>query len=211
MALGGVNLIPKALRPNPVTGALSRIGQAAANTVQNNEDQRFLDFVAWLQRQQAPAPAPDPGGYEMGYVDGGGGYYGVPAAPRYDPNTDPAFQALLAQLGHNEDLARQQVETQKAIAGRNAATQVPRIQEQGIEQRRAINFGAESRGMFRSGERLRNLSLQQRGESQRLADVYSGLSDRMAALDLGLQGKINDIANQRVSANLEASMRKAGV
>lgn len=191
--------MPKYVAPTAKIGATASAAGAAG------AEQRFLDFVAWLQAQQAAAAQPEPV-YDSGYYsDGGGGYVGGYAAPpRYDPNTDPAFQALLAQLGHNEDLARQQVETQKAIAGRNAATQVPRIQEQGIEQRRNINFGAESRGMFRSGERLRNLSLQQRGESQRLADVYSGLADRNAALDLGLQSKINDIANQRVQANLEA-------
>jgi hypothetical protein len=156
------------------------------------------------------------GGYEDGgvvYVDGGGydggGGGGYPALPPYDPARDPAFQALLAQLNLNEGQARAAAEAQKAMISRQAANAVPRIQEAGIEQRRGINFNAEDRGMFRSGQRLRDLSLQQRSEQQRLADVYTNLADRNTNIDLSTQAKLNDIANQRVQAGFEAKLRAA--
>lgn len=168
-------------------------------------------FLASLAPQE-PAPAPDPG--YIDYGGGGGDTYitqAAPVMPPYDPATDPSYQALLAQYGLSESLNRNTADQQKAQAGRQAATTIPRIQEQGIEQRRNIGLNAESRGMWRSGQRLRDLSLQQRGESQRLSDVNTGLADRMAGIDTGLQAKLNDLATQRVQAGFEAKLRSSGV
>jgi hypothetical protein len=159
----------------------------------------------YLQAQQAPVYADDGGG-GGGYADGGGGG-GAPAVPAYDPATDPAFQALLAQLNLKETMLRQQSQQKLDELGKQSRIAVPRIQEQGIEQRRGINYGHESRGLYRSGARLRDLSLQQRGETQKIGDVYDRLTSGAASIDRGLQSGILDLANQRAQANFEAKLR----
>lgn len=206
MGFGGITkLIPK-VAPQPA----AKIG-AITGGWSPGPQQQLDEFINAINQQNAAAdPGPtydDSGGYSY---DDGGGYASGGGLPPYDPATDPSYQALLAQLGLSETLARTTADQQKAQAGRQFATQIPRIQEAGIEQRRGIGFNAEARGMYRSGQRLRDLSLQQRGENERLTDNYTGLADRGASIDQGLQSKLNDLATQKVQAGFEAKLRASG-
>lgn len=153
----------------------------------------------WTQTPPQPAPGPYDGG------DGGGGGGGV--LPPYDPATDPSYQQLLAQLGLSETRARAAAAQKIGNLQSDALLAGPRIQEAGIETRRGIDFGAENRGMFRSGARLRDLALQRRGETQRLGDLERGTARQVAGVNQSLEGQIQDIANQRAQADFQARLR----
>lgn len=159
--------------------------------------------------QEQPPYQPPP--EDPGFPDDGSGSGSGFARPRYDPNADPSFQNLLSQLGLKETLSRNQAAQKIESLNTQLGVLLPRIAESGVEQRRGINFGAEARGVFRSGERLRNLALQQRGEQQRVADAQSALARQVAGVNSDLDTTIQQIAQERAQAQLEASMRAAGV
>lgn len=166
----------------------------------------FAEFLDAYNAATAPAPDYGP---DVVYLDQGG----PPALPQfkpYDPGTDPAFQALLAQLGLKETGLRTAAQEQISRAQGEAAVQRPRIAEQGVEQRRGVNLGFEGRGLFRSGERLRQLALQQRGQLQRLGDVDRSLAGRVAGINENLDAQIRDLALQRATAELTARNTAAG-
>lgn len=133
----------------------------------------------------------------------------APSAPAYNPLSDPSYQTLLATLNMQEQQARAQYGQRSAMANTNAAVALPRIAEQGVEQRRGINFGAEARGMFRSGGRLRSLALQQRGEQERTADLQRQLANTLAGYQMDLDQQIMQIALKRADAAAQAAQAAA--
>lgn len=174
-------------------GLRSRAQQAAV--------QQYLQAAA-AQRQPQRGPSDS---------SGGGPYYEAPPppAPSYDPNTDPAYQALLRAIGVQEDEARRVATARQGETERQAAEVTPRIAEKGQEERRGIDSSFESRGLFRGGERLRRLGLQQQQEQQRVGDVQRDTTNRVQEIQRALQSQINDLARQRADAALNASYRAA--
>lgn len=178
------------------------------------------NFAEWLAslNQPPPEPAPDygPGPDYGGYVvDGGGGGTTIieapapPAPPPYDPNTDPAFQQLMAQLGLSENTARTQAAQKISDAQTEGTIASPRIQEQGAIQRRNISLGWEGRGLYRSGARLRDLAQQQSGETARLGDITRGTARQVSSINQTLQQQIDDLAAKRADANFQAKLRSS--
>lgn len=145
------------------------------------------------------------GGYDSG---GGGGGYAPP--PAYDPNSDPSYLALLAQLGLEEQRIRNQATESVTRAKTDAAIAAPRIQEQGVETRRGINNNWEGRGLYRSGARLRDLAIQERGQTQRLADLERGTANRISGIGSELASGLAELAQKRTEAAFQASLRAAG-
>lgn len=135
-----------------------------------------------------------------------GGYDSAPARVPYDPYSDPSFQALIASYGLRADQARAAAAQRIGDLQTEGIIQAPRIQEAGIEQRRGISGNAEGRGLFQSGERLRNLSLQRRGEDQRLADLQRATARGVASTNQSLSQQLADIANQRAQSEFQARL-----
>lgn len=140
---------------------------------------------------------------------GGGGGGGGSSRPFYDPNTDPAFQALLSSLGLQETQARTAAGGRMADIQAQLGLTIPRIMEQGVESRRGINQGFENRGFYRSGERLRTVGVQQSGEAQRVAATNLTAAQQQAEIQRALDAQIGALATQRAQAQLDAGMRSA--
>jgi hypothetical protein len=161
---------------------------------------------------QAPPPEEptyydDGGGYA---ADDGGGYGGPAPLPSYDPNTDPSYLNLMSQLGLAESQSRVRAGEAITRAKLEGAIAAPRIGEQGVETRRGINNNWEGRGLFRSGARLRDLAIQQRGETQRLGDLERGTANRVAGINTELDDQISQLAQKRAEAAFQATMRAVG-
>lgn len=169
-------------------------------------------FAEWVASLEAP-PEPDYGTDPGYYTDSGGGggdtiiYEQAPAPPPYDPNTDPAFQQLMAQLGLQENTERTHATQRIAQAQLEGAVAAPRVLEQAELQKRNINQGWEGRGLFRSGARLRDLAVQERGTTQRLGDIERGTARQVTGINQALAEKINQLAGQRLDATFQARMR----
>lgn len=174
------------------------------------------NFAEWLysQQQMPDLSFLNEPMYEEVYYDDGGYYDGPsvvymqpPAPPPYDPATDPAFQALMAQLGLKGELLKMDTAKRIGEIQREGEIAAPRIKEQGVEQRRAIDYGWEDRGLYRSGARLRDLALQQRGETQRLADLERNTANQVAGLNRRQALDLHDIASQQAEASFQAKLR----
>lgn len=180
-------VLPGAYNPNPPPVDLGWLRQ-------------YLDD----QAAQAQA-AQDPGYYDTG--SGGGGGVVAAAAPAYDPAADPSYQQLLAQLGLSESQARTTATQRIGEIGAEGAIAGPRIQEAGVQQRQGINNTWEGRGLFRGGARLHDLALQQRGESEKLADNTRSIADKTAAVNQDLQDKLDAISQQKAQAAFSATLK----
>jgi hypothetical protein len=154
-----------------------------------------LTYQDAMSSGTAPAPAPAADYYGGSYTGGGGG--AVISRPPYDVNADPSYQAFVAALDQMGETYRSQAAQKQAEYDRQLQDLLPRIAEQGVEQRKNISGAAESRGMFRSGERLRDIGLQQRGETQRVTDAQQATARSKTAVDQNLQQQIADLARQR--------------
>lgn len=174
--------------------------------------------TAWNESPNGPPPGWYPSG-ETGwsqtppppaarsYDQGAGAGGTVVVAPPYDPATDPAYQQLLAQLGLKSTTLQTAAARRIGDIQTEGTIAVPRIQEQGIESRRGIDFSAENRGMFRSGGRLRNLAIQRRGEEQRIGDTARSVARQVAGVNTTLEGQLQDIATQKADAAFQARLR----
>lgn len=132
------------------------------------------------------------------------------AAPQLAPlpqlgiANDPVYLSYLRSTGYDEDSARMLAARQVDQMKRRVSMAIPGIQEQGIEQRRGIGNSFESRGVFRSGERLRQQALQQRGETSQIAGLQGELADNVGNIQIGLRDQIGRLANQRAEAAASA-------
>lgn len=142
-------------------------------------------------------------GADNGGSDSGSG--AGPAPTRYDPNADPAYQAFLAAL----DLQSQQANTSAwrrfAEINQRADEAVPRIQQQGVDTRGAINTSFDARGMDRSGAHLGTLAREQRAENQRIGDVRTQQASQIGAIADQTHATLADLARQRAEKALQLS------
>lgn len=119
------------------------------------------------------------------------------ALPQLTIANDPTYLSYLRSSGYNEDSARMLAARQVDQLKRRVSMAIPGIQEAGIEQRRGIGNSFEARGVFASGERLRQQALQQRGETSQIAALQGGLADQVGDIEIGLRDQIGQLANQR--------------
>ncbi len=146
----------------------------------------------------APGVYTDPSGAQAGYTPidptvtdsetpitsgsgGGGGGGGV-----YDPSTDPVYAAYIANLDLN--LAQQQQNTERGRA------QLLAQQDQGLYDtgqagdlsRQNISGNYESRGLFNSGGRLRDISQQEAQQGTRESRIRQGTTTGISDLENAL-------------------------
>lgn len=156
----------------------------------------------------APPPAPAEESYEDVYYDDGGygsgsGGGGGRARPPYNVNADPGYQAFLAAMGITEDSARRAATNRSAEIDEQLQSALPRIGEEGVEARRRIGEGYATRGVFRSGARLRDVALQQRAEGRAVTDATAAAARQKAQLNDTLQERIAQLARERSEKALE--------
>lgn len=156
----------------------------------------------------AGAPVPIGGGGDQGYDGGGGsGGGGGPAAPPYDVNADPTYQMFVAAMQQQEEAARANEALRASQIDRGVTEALPRIAEQGIEQRHGVGLSLERRGYSDSGVKLRQMAIQRRNEGQATADVNRSAADQKATLAQQTAQMLADLARQRAekAADLTAA------
>lgn len=152
--------------------------------------------------------------YDPGMYDPGPGGYtisGSGAARPYNVNEDPSYLAFIAALDQAQAQAGAIRQQALADADTNLATYKPRIAEAGVEQRRGISGRHEMRGMFRSGQRLRDIGLQQRSEGQQVADLERGVARAKTAANQQYDATLADLARQRAEKALALTSANAGI
>lgn len=161
---------------------------------------------------EAAPPAPDtsdlPQFQALDHIGSGGS---AGAASPYDPNTDPSFQQLMRQLALQETTLRSNAAQSQAQAQEQAAILGPRVAQQGIQARQGISNQFEEHGTFRSGLKLQDLAQERQTEQQKLADIQRSAATATAAAQQGLNTGLGDLANQRATAQLQATLRSGGV
>lgn len=160
--------------------------------------------IADAQAAQDPGPVYDDSGSGSGSGSGGGA-----PRPPWDFNADPAYQSYLAALGVTDEQARRTGANRIAEVDQQLNSTLPRIAERGIEQRRQIGEGYATRGVFRSGARLRDVALQQRAENYAVSDAASAAARQKAGLTDAMQTQIAQLARDRAEKALELTAQNA--
>lgn len=146
---------------------------------------------------------PEPATYSYDPGPSGGYVVSGPAPAPYDPYSDPAYLAFLAALDQQQSTYSADLLARQGEVDRQLNEALPRIAQAGTESRRRISSGFESRGTFRSGERLRNIALQQQGEAQQVGDTQSAAARQKSALQSAYNQQIADLARQRAEKAFE--------
>lgn len=111
----------------------------------------------------------------------------VPGVNQFQPNTniftDPRFLAFGRQTQFQSGQQISDAREQQRLAQIELQRIVPRLREQGIEQREQIQGALESRGLFRSGERLQEEARSRRGEERAVSDLRTGTAQTIADLE----------------------------
>lgn len=128
---------------------------------------------------------------------GGGGSGGV--AP-YDPTTDPTYQAYIANLDLNQ--AQQQADTSRRIAQLqgNQTQQLADSARAGQQSQTGISNSYEGRGLYNSGARLNDLSIQQANQGARENSIKTGTANSISDLETTLANAVAQMALRRQSA-----------
>lgn len=153
------------------------------------------DPTAYQQAQAAPESAPAD---QPAYGGGGGG------GGAYDPTSDPTYQAYIANL--DLQLAQQQSNTERQRAAL-LGQQDNSLQDSataGNLSRDNISGNYESRGLFNSGGRLRDISQQQADQGVRESRIRQGTSTGISDLE-------NALAQAQAHAQLLKQSASQGV
>lgn len=108
----------------------------------------------------------------------------------------------LRALGFEESAARATAQQRTDDVQRRVAFTQPQIEEQGIEQRRDIDLGAEGRGLLSSGETQRDLALQARDETNRIGQLNLTGAEQVGGIQADLLGQIAALQRQQAERNL---------
>lgn len=122
-------------------------------------------------------------------------------------STDPSYLAYQRQLEYQRQVANlaaqrslQNLEGQMVIGPAQLAAQ-------GEIARRGISGSLESRGLFRSGERLRGLSDERTAEAQKLAALRLAGAGQYGDILTTLQGNLAGLSNQSADQALANEAR----
>ena len=106
----------------------------------------------------------------------------APAAPKASLAVDPAWLAFRRSLGVEDAADAATTQQQIDALNRRAGLQRGDLLEQGVQQRQGIADSHESRGLFRSGARLKGQAQQQAGEGRALGQIEAGLAEGVSGL-----------------------------
>lgn len=110
----------------------------------------------------------------------------------------PAWLAFRRSLGIEDWVDVATAQAQIDALNRRAGLTRGDLLERGVDERQGIANSFETRGLLRSGARLRDQAKQQAGEGRALADIELGLAEQSAALMANLAGR--QAERQRSSA-----------
>ncbi len=156
--------------------------------------------TSYMPAGTAPAPGEyggdptpvDPGGSYSGGSSGGGG-------AAYDPTTDPTYQAYISNLDLQLAQQQQNTERQRAQLLGNQDQQLYDTAQAGDQSRTGISGNYESRGLFNSGGRLRDIAQQQADQGTRESRIRQGTATG-----------ISDLENALAQAQAHATLLKQG-
>jgi hypothetical protein len=94
----------------------------------------------------------------------------------------PAWLAFRRALGIEDATDAATAQSQIDALHRRAGLTRGDLLDQGVKARQGIADSLESRGLFRSGERLKAQADQQAGEGRQLSDVEASLAEGVSAL-----------------------------
>lgn len=165
-------------------------GVLSPNATVTNPDQVNLGLPAQYGTNQ-PAATPDTTGGGGGGGGSGGGY---------DPSSDPTYQAYIANLDLTQQ--QQQADTARKIGDLQAAQtmNLGNIATAGQASQRNINGGYEGRGLYNSGARLNDLSIQSANQASQENQVKQGTATGISDLEAALANAVAQMSLKRQSA-----------
>lgn len=132
------------------------------------------------------------------YTGGGGGGGALP----YDYTTDPVYAAYVAQL--DLDQAQRQAETarRREYLMADQTRMLDETAREGEQGREGISGAYESRGLFNSGARLRDISRQQANQASREGNIREGVTRGVSDLETTLANYLAQSQLKRQQAQL---------
>lgn len=115
---------------------------------------------------------------------------------------DPTVLTYLRALGFEESAAKATAQQRTDDVQRRVAFTQPQIEEQGIEQRRDIELGAEGRGLLSSGATQRDLALQTRDETNRVGNLQLAGAEQIGGIQSDLLSQVAALQRQQAERNL---------
>lgn len=143
----------------------------------------------------APAPEEPPAP-----IDTGGGGGGGSAA--YDYTTDPVYAAYVAALDLDQTQRQQDTARRRDYLMADQTRLLDQTGQQGEQTRETISGAAESRGLFNSGARLRDLARQRSNQASREGQIREGTTRQSAELESQLAQYLAQQQLQRQRAQL---------
>lgn len=124
---------------------------------------------------------------------------------------DPTYLALRRAMGFDEGSTQANADLETTRAQTMLDLARPELAFQGAQQRRQINLGAEDRGMWGSGERLRDLAVQRRNQGAQLGQLEIQGANSIADIQRQMAQQIaagrRSYADQTLSAAGDAYLR----
>lgn len=149
-----------------------------------------------------PRPPAAPGN-PLGFLNGL-----VPPSTTFPAgSTDPAYLAYQRSLNYQQSIAQNAAQQQLQNLQSQMLLGPQALAEQGVISRRNISGADESRGIFRSGERLQNLADERTQEAQKLAALRLQGASQYGGILTTLQQNLASIANQRAEQALADEVR----
>lgn len=142
----------------------------------------------------APAAAPSP----------------LIAAPQAGLGMDPAHLAFLRAIGLQDFADSTNNQLAVDALNRRAGMSLQDLAAQGADARQGIADSAETRGLYRSGARLRAQTKQQEGEARQASGIVGGTADQTASLigELAQRRAANE--RERAEKSFESASRVVG-
>lgn len=124
---------------------------------------------------------------------------------------DPTYLALRRAMGFDTGQAQADADLDTARSQVMLDLARPELAFQGAQERRAINASAEDRGMWGSGERLRDLAVQRRQQGAQLGSLEiqgaNSLADIQRQMAQQIAASRRSYADQSLGAGADAYLR----
>lgn len=124
------------------------------------------------------------------------------AAAPYNPDTDPVYQAYIASL--DLSMAQRQADTtrRKEYLQADQNRLIDETGQAGEISREGISGNYESRGLFNSGGRLRDIARQQANQNSRENNIREGTTRQTSDLEIQLANALAQSQLSRQNARL---------
>lgn len=190
------------------SGNLSGTGQIGAGLASQLTADPFsgnVDTGAAPAYNEDPYSAANPwgSGTDPGVDTGGGGSGGGSGGGAvYDYTTDPTYAAYVAALDLDQAQRQATTSRQRDYLMSDQTRLLDQTAQQGEQSREGISGGYESRGLFNSGGRLRDISRQQSNQASREGSIRENATRGVAELEAQMANYLAQAQLKRQSAQL---------